>query len=139
LGQSFIQTRSLSSAVSIDILRYLYTEFPTDDPTARLVVLITVFITSENLQSTPDTVQAKLDELGLSPLTKQDVCNILLSPFVDKYQVLLSYARKKVGQKTDGSTGLEEEDIFGIVEEVAYKCLEIACKVIGTSAIIDMA
>lgn len=71
----------------------------------------------------------KLEALGLTPVTRKDVYNILVNPFVDRYQLIIDYAKWGVGVKENGRRGMEESDVRGLVEEVASKCLELACKV----------
>ncbi|KAF9463035.1 hypothetical protein BDZ94DRAFT_648521 [Collybia nuda] len=128
LLKTFLKTRSISSQHTIEILRYLFTDFPTSDPTARLVILVTVFVTSENLHSTTASIHGKLDALGLLPLTRRDVYNILVNPFVERYQVLLEYAKREVTARENGSKGLSAVEIRQLVEEVGAKLLEVACK-----------
>jgi hypothetical protein len=94
-----------------------------------LVILIVVFVSAENLHTDPSVVHSKLEGLGLTPLTKKDAYNILVNPFVERYHNLLDYAREEIGVNEDGTKGMGPKEIRQVVEEVAVKCLEVACKV----------
>lgn len=63
----------------------------------------------------------------MTPVSKRDVYNILVNPFVDRYEVLLKYARWGVNK--DNRSGMAESEIRELLEEVAEKCLELGCKV----------
>ncbi|RDB17847.1 hypothetical protein Hypma_000771 [Hypsizygus marmoreus] len=128
LIKTFIRTRSISTSHIIENLRLLYTDFPSSDPTARLVILITIFIASENLHSSPSAIQTKLEALSLTPVTRKDVFDVLASPFVDRYNTLLDYAKREIVERDDGTKGMGSNEIEEVVEEVASKCLEVACK-----------
>jgi len=128
LLRTFLTTRSLSSISTGDNLLHLFMEYPTADVTVRLVVLIVVFIAAENLHMTMPTIRAKLEGLGMLPLTRRDIYNILVNPFVDKFTSLLDFAKEEVSLKEDGSKGMTSTEIEKLVEEVATKCVEIACK-----------
>jgi hypothetical protein len=92
-------------------------------------VIIVVFISAENNQTSVLDVHSALDALGVVPLTKNDIFNVLINPFVEKYATLLDYARKEVGVKEDGSKGMGPSQVRELVEELAVKCLEVGCKV----------
>lgn len=94
-------------------------------------MLIAIFILPDNLHHSPASLHAQLQVLGLTPVTKKDVSDILLNPFVERYLPLLDYAKKEVGENHDGSRGMGLKEITVLVEEVAGKCLEISCKVCG--------
>ena len=127
--QTFLSTRAISHAATGETLRQLYSDFPSSDPAVRLVVIIVVFISAENNQTSVHDVHSALDALGVVPLTKNDIFNVLINPFVEKYATLLDYARKEVGVKEDGSKGMGPPQIRELVEELAVKCLEVGCKV----------
>lgn len=74
-------------------------------------------------------LRAKLEGLGLMPITRRDIFNILVNPFVEKFTLLLSFASEEIGVKEDGSKGMKESEIEDIATAVAVKCIEIACKV----------
>jgi hypothetical protein len=135
----FLKTRSITTPHTIQILRLLYADFPSSDPTVRLVILLTVFLSSsEHLtQSAPTIIRNKLEPLGLWPITRRDIYNVLTNPFVEKYHAVLEFARSEVGGraisgeggKGEGWTGMGPWEIRELIEEVAVKCLEIECKV----------
>ncbi|KAF9013286.1 hypothetical protein BDQ17DRAFT_1343128 [Cyathus striatus] len=128
LLKTFLTTRSLCNVGIGDTLRFLFRDFPSTDPAARLVILIVIFVAAENLDQTPEYVQAKVDALGVGPVTKKDLYNVLINPFVERYNVLLQYASAAVGVKVNGSPGMENAEVLGLMEQVALKCIEIGCK-----------
>jgi hypothetical protein len=92
-------------------------------------MLIAIFILPENLHHSPASLHAQLQVLGLTPLTRKDVFDILVNPFVERYQPLLDYAKREIGQQEGGTKGMGLADLKALVEEVAMRCLEISCKV----------
>lgn len=68
----------------------------------------------------PTAMRTKLESLGVAPLTRNDIVNVLLNPFVDRHRNAIDYAKIIVG--------LSSKEIRDLVEEVAIKCLEIGCK-----------
>ncbi|KAF8073689.1 hypothetical protein FPV67DRAFT_1576507 [Lyophyllum atratum] len=128
LIKSFVRTRSICWATTMETLRFLYTEFPSSDPAVRLVMLIIFFNTTENLHSSPLAIHRKLEALNLTPVSREDVFNILINPFVDRYQVLLDYAKWELGEKEGGKKGMAPKEFRGLVGDVVSKCLEVACK-----------
>lgn len=88
----------------------------------RLVLLLGVFINEiAPLSATPARLKAKLEPLGVLPITRQDIINLMVNPFTEKFQPILEFARVEVG--------LKQKEIAKLVEEVAVKCLEEGCKV----------
>jgi len=84
--------------------------------------LLGVFINDITpLSATPARLKSKLEPLGVLPITRQDIFNVLINPFVEKYQPILEFARVEVG--------LKQKDVDRLVEEVAIRCLEEGCKV----------
>ncbi|KAF6755958.1 hypothetical protein DFP72DRAFT_990005 [Ephemerocybe angulata] len=128
LLRTFLTTRAISHAATGDTLRQLYSDFPSSDPAVRLVVIIAVFISAESHQTTTQNIHSTLDALGVVPLTRNDVFNVLVNPFVEKYACLINYAKTEIVVKEDGSKGMDPPDIEALVEDVAVKCLEIGCK-----------
>lgn len=92
-------------------------------------MLIVIFLAADNLSTPIPTIRTKLETLGLAPLTRRDAYNILINPFVERYGSLLRYMREEAGTKSEGSGGMNEEEITHLLTDVATKCLEIACKV----------
>ena len=69
----------------------------------------------------------RLKSLGLLPITRQDVFNVMVNPFVEKYQSILEFARTEVG--------LSQKEIGVLVQEVAVRCLSEGCKAVGMNFI----
>jgi ATP-dependent Lon protease len=99
----------------------------------RLVVLVVVFIAADNLHMTHTALRSKLEAVGLGPITRRDIVNILVNPFVERYNAVINFARQEVNMGDDGLKGLIPQETDEIVEEVAARCLEIACKVSSCS------
>lgn len=117
----FVNTRYITAATTVASLTQLYTDFPSPDPTARLVLLLGVFINDHTpLSATPIRLKSKLEPLGLLPITKQDIFNVMINPFVEKYQSILEFARIEVG--------LSQKEIGMLVQDVAVRCLAEGCK-----------
>lgn len=123
--QLFVKSRSIISTYTINVLRQLYTDFPSTDPMVRVVMLLTVCLSDSMwLAPMPEAVASfreKLEAIGLLPLTKEDLFNIMINPFVEKHNVLLEYAKEDLG--------MSAKDIKDLVQDVAIKCLEIGSKV----------
>ncbi|KAF8195571.1 hypothetical protein BJ912DRAFT_1021259 [Pholiota molesta] len=125
---TFLTTRSISSVSTGDILLHLFADFPSTDVSVRLVVLVVVFIAADNLHMTHTALRSKLEAIGLGPITRRDIVNILVNPFVERYNAVINFARQEVNMGDDGLKGLIPQETDEIVEEVAARCLEIACK-----------
>ncbi|KAG0694532.1 hypothetical protein DFH29DRAFT_985243 [Suillus ampliporus] len=118
----FAKTRSITSAYTINVLRHLYADFPSTNPTVRIVMLLTACL-SDNVLAQPNpsgTLKSKLEPLGLLPLTRKDVVDILTNPFVEKHSALVDFAKDEMN--------LGSSDIKDILQEVALKCLKIGSK-----------
>jgi hypothetical protein len=79
---------------------------------------------SDNVLVQPNlsgTLRSKLEPLGLLPLTRKDVVDILTNPFVEKHSALVDFAKDEMN--------LSSSDIKDILQEVAVKCLKIGSKV----------
>ncbi|KAF8895518.1 hypothetical protein BD779DRAFT_1499942 [Infundibulicybe gibba] len=126
LLKTFLKTRSISNPITNEVLRYLYTDFPSSDSSVRIVILVAVFISAENMQLAPATVHSRLETLGLLPITKKDLYNVLVNPFVERFSVLLEYAREEVGEGSE--KGMNEGGVVQLIEESVAKCMEVACK-----------
>ncbi|KZT25395.1 hypothetical protein NEOLEDRAFT_1156310 [Neolentinus lepideus HHB14362 ss-1] len=121
LTKMFVTTRSITTVYTINVLRQLWADYPSDDPTVRLVMLLTVFLSDNCLaHTTPATLKTKLDALGLTPLSRKDIYDVLINPFVERYTPILEYGKVEVG--------LDSRGIKLLLEEVTLKCLEINCK-----------
>ncbi|KAN0087454.1 hypothetical protein V8E55_006075 [Tylopilus felleus] len=125
LMKLFVKSRSITSTYTINVLRQLYADFPSTDPMVRVVMLLTVCLSDGTwgLSAVPEAITAfhnKLEVIGLLPLTREDLFNIMINPFVEKHALLLEYAKEE--------TGMSAKDIKDLVQDVAIKCLEIASK-----------
>lgn len=105
---------------TISILRKLYTDFPSQDPTVRLVLLLTVFLSKHLERNTPSALKAKFVTLGLTPLSRKDIFNVLVNPFIEKYNPVIEFAKTEVK--------MLPQELRELVEEVAIRCLEVGCK-----------
>ncbi|KAF9220958.1 hypothetical protein BS17DRAFT_786268 [Gyrodon lividus] len=125
LMKLFVKTRSITTTYTVNVLRQLYADFPSTDPTVRIVMLLTVFLSDSTLLITAipqalASMKGKLGALNLLPLTKEDLINVMTNPFVEKQTLLLEYAKEDMGMNV--------KEIKGLVQEVAIKCLEIGSK-----------
>ncbi|KAF7982917.1 hypothetical protein HWV62_25194 [Athelia sp. TMB] len=119
----FIKTRSITNNSTIPVLRALYSDFPSTDPTVRLVIILTVFVPTTPTTTptmTAPAMRAKLESLGVAPLSRTDIVNVLLNPFIDRHRAVIDYAKVVIG--------MDPKEIHELVEEVAIKCLEVGCK-----------
>lgn len=120
----FVKTRSITTTTTIHVLRTLFLDFPSHDPTVRLVLILTVFLSCSSNNSSdrtsPATLKTKFEILGLTPLTRKDIINVMLNPFIEKYASVVMYAKVEIG--------LMSAEIKDLVQEVAIKCLEVGCK-----------
>ena len=112
-----------------EILVHLFTDFPSTDVAVRLVILIVIFVAADNLHMPTSTIHRKLENLGLTPLTRRDAYNVLINPFVERYLSVMEYAQEEIGVQEDGSQGMSGAEIDTLLVEVGVKCLEIGCKV----------
>ncbi len=134
--QLFLNTRSVTTAHTALVLRVLYKDFRSEDPTVRLVMLLTIFLsdptpvplqiwhtteTSPAIARFVDACSDEIEELEIGPLTRKDIVDILLSKFVpDRFGGILAYARSVLDLNADATRS--------IITEVALGCLEIGCK-----------
>ncbi|KIJ64454.1 hypothetical protein HYDPIDRAFT_175437 [Hydnomerulius pinastri MD-312] len=124
LTKLFVKTRSITTTYTVNVLRQLYADFPSSDPTVRTVMLLTVFLSDSTLSTTVTplalaTLKAKLEALNLTPLTKDDLLNVMTNPFVEKLTILLEFAKEME---------MSAKAIKDLVQEVAVQCLEIGSK-----------
>lgn len=120
----FLRTRSSHNS---QILRQLFTDFPSSDPSVRIVLLMTVFTNPEGGHVSSSTIKSRLEPLKLSPLTRMDICNVFINPFLERFNPLLEYLRTEI-QRPDGGKGMDPVGIRALVEDVAVRCLELECK-----------
>ncbi|KAG6336050.1 hypothetical protein ID866_3023 [Astraeus odoratus] len=122
LLQLFIKTRAIMTGYTINVVRQLYADFPTADPTVRTVMLLTVFLFDG---STPPaspltSVKSKLEALGLLPVVRQDLMDLLINPFIERPSVLLDYAREEMG--------MGREAMKDLALEATLRCLGVCSK-----------
>ncbi|OSX59849.1 hypothetical protein POSPLADRAFT_1075353 [Postia placenta MAD-698-R-SB12] len=136
LTKLFVNTRSISNTFTNHVLSTLYRDFTSQDPTVRLVLLCTVFfsevpllptslsITSASsgpLNNYVTTCREKIEGLGLAPITRQDLFEVLVNRFApDRFGGILEYGRRVVG--------LDKTEISALLRDVAFACLEVGCK-----------
>ncbi|KAN0125319.1 hypothetical protein V8E53_015599 [Lactarius tabidus] len=114
-----IKTRAITMPTTGAALRYLWRDFPSSNPTARLVILLTVFIGGPT--ATVDVLHSDLRCLNLTPVSTEDIAHVLLSPFVEHFSSTLSYAKTHCG--------INDEIAFSsFLADVAVRCLEVASK-----------
>ncbi|KAH6912697.1 hypothetical protein BKA70DRAFT_1559177 [Coprinopsis sp. MPI-PUGE-AT-0042] len=129
LLKTFLNTRAISHSGTGDILRQLYSDYPSTNPAVRLVVIISIFIAAESSRSDTQQIHSNLEAAGLTPLSRNDMYNVLINPFVEKYAAVIDYASEEVGMSDlDGEKGMSGSQIDELIQEVARKCLEIGCK-----------
>ncbi|KIJ54821.1 hypothetical protein M422DRAFT_221215 [Sphaerobolus stellatus SS14] len=134
----FLRTRSIIHPPTVLTIQELYRDFsPTySSSSPRLVVLITVFCTPPSVglvyadaerssgstipRVTRETLKAKLEHLGVLPLTKRDLLDILISPWCERLHPLLLWARVEME--------MTEKELFVLAEEAALKSLGTSCK-----------
>ncbi|KAI0304324.1 Squalene/phytoene synthase-domain-containing protein [Multifurca ochricompacta] len=115
----FIKTRSITTPSAGASLRFLWKDFPSSNPTARLVMLLTVFI--GNSTASVVTLHSELERLHLTPVSTEDIAHVLLSPFVEYFSPILRYAR--------AHCRIDDDTMFSsFLADVAVRCLEVASK-----------
>ncbi|KAI0260220.1 hypothetical protein BC834DRAFT_1012888 [Gloeopeniophorella convolvens] len=114
-----LATRSITTSSAAISLRYLWKDFPSQDTTARLVMLLTVFLGSPS--AGPDTLHAELQRLNLVPVSEDDIIHILLNPFVENLSPILAYAAAHCGISDSSTLG-------PFLAEIVVRCMEIALK-----------
>ncbi|KAI0761934.1 hypothetical protein BD413DRAFT_616676 [Trametes elegans] len=130
LIKMFLNTRSVTSGYTASVLRVLHKDFPSEDPTVRLVLLLTIFHSEPTLPSTTtpailagyvEACHEEIEEMGLGPLTRKDITDVLLSKFVpERFGGILEYARSVVE--------MDKGEMDRTLTDVALGCLEIGCK-----------
>lgn len=91
-------------------------------------MLLTVFLPG-NVSLTVSSLRDQLAGLKLSPITKNDLRNLLISPWMEDFEGIVSYMRKEVLSDVTGRKGMLPVEISALMDEVALRCLEIGCKV----------
>jgi hypothetical protein len=96
-------------------------------------MLITVFCTSPSSgilyaesSSTPPkltcaVLKAKLEHIGILPLTRADLVDILTSPWCEKHGPVFMWAKEQMH--------MTDQQLQALAEEVAVRSLGMSCKV----------
>ncbi|THH30656.1 hypothetical protein EUX98_g3535 [Antrodiella citrinella] len=123
----FINTRSITLPNIGATLRHLYLDFPSKDPTVRVVLLLQIFIStlggqsSLNVPSFVPTCKEKIDDLGLSPIKRTDLLEALANNFApEHFGGILDFGRVEMK--------MSRNEVEGLVQELAFRCLESSCK-----------
>ncbi|KAI0051401.1 hypothetical protein FA95DRAFT_1602653 [Auriscalpium vulgare] len=114
----FVNTRSVLDRATGSVFRHLWKDFPSKDPIARLVMLLTFFAGSSH--PSVSTLHSELKKLKMLPITRQDIFRILVNPFVECWGFPLKYAKTHCG--------FDEEEITDFIKDVAVHCLEVSAK-----------
>ena len=101
---------------------------PSDDPNVRLVMILATFLSNEHAYATPTSIHQKLETLGATPITRVDIHEVLMNPFVEKPETVINYAKRMVANE-NGTKGLLDEEILELLSEVAAQCLQVGSKV----------
>ncbi|CUA72516.1 Transcriptional activator protein DAL81 [Rhizoctonia solani] len=148
----FRNTRSVTFSKIISLIQSLHSNYPNPtDPKIRHVLLLTVFCSpmatrADWSEEMLPQILEKLVDLGLTQppvqdgmpehskprsldlkgipkaLSREELVNVLLSPFVENERPCIAYARSKSGM------GLEEWAITQLKGDVAVDCLPISSK-----------
>lgn len=101
-------------------------------------MLITVFCTSPSSgilyvdsPTTPSkltcaVLRAKLEHLGVLPLTKSDLSDVLTSPWCERHTPVFMWAEEEMN--------MDEQQRRALAEDVAVRSLGISCKVWNVSS-----
>ena len=116
------------------VIKKLYEDFPSDDRTVRLVMLCNIFFAdvkgvpndlsetgTSSLVEHVEKCEGKIEKLGLGPITRQDLLDVLTNKFApDNFGGILEYGRTVVG--------LSAQDMDELRRATALASLEIGCK-----------
>jgi hypothetical protein len=119
LVKSFIRFHSITTSSIEASLSYLWKDFPSQNPVAQLVMLLTIFISCP--KATADTLHISLERLNLTPVSSEQIALVLLSPFVEQFSSILQYARVycEIG---------DDMAFSSFLADVAVRCLEVSSK-----------
>ncbi|KAI0781991.1 hypothetical protein C8Q75DRAFT_789273 [Abortiporus biennis] len=130
----FAKTRSVASPPIANVLRQLFTDFPSKDPIVRVVLLLQIFL-SEHLAVTPlipglaglsltqyvRACKQKIEDIGLNPVKRTDLLEVLANKFApDRFVGILEYGRTELA--------MSRNEVEGLIQELAIRCLEVGCK-----------
>ncbi|KAG6890646.1 hypothetical protein C0995_006622 [Termitomyces sp. Mi166 len=128
LIKTFVNTRSICYPATIEPLRLLYSDYPSSNLTVRLVMLV-IFFNAIEINTCSGIIHTKLEALNLTPITRKDVFNVLLNPFISHPQLVIDYATLEMGHPEEERKGMSTQEVRKLVEDVISICLEASCKV----------
>ncbi|KAK7689999.1 hypothetical protein QCA50_006641 [Cerrena zonata] len=139
----FVNTRSVTNPITHAVIRQLFFDYPSRDPTVRVVLLLQVFLSERPVQIiTPSGrisyadayirfCKDKIESLNLNPVTRDDLFGVLVNRFApDRFDGVLEYAKRVLD--------MSRHDLEELARDVAFKCLEIGCKGKMLEKLIDM-
>ncbi len=91
-------------------------------------MLLTVFLPGDNNLNVTN-VREQLATLKLGQITKTDMRNLMINPYMEHFNGLVDYMRQEVVSDVTHKKGMTSSEVLTLVEEVACRCLEIGCKV----------
>jgi hypothetical protein len=85
-------------------------------------MLLTIFIGCP--KATPDTLHLSLERLNLTPVSSEQIANVLLTPYLEQFSSVLHYARVycEIG---------DDMTFSPFLADVAVRCLEVPSKVLS--------
>lgn len=92
-------------------------------------MLLTVFIPPEHSIATLAGITSRLAPLNMGPLTRSDLCNVLINPLMEKFNPLLEYMRTEAVMTDDGVRVMSQKEIRAVIEDVAARCVRLETKV----------
>ncbi|KAH8825385.1 hypothetical protein DL96DRAFT_1712383 [Flagelloscypha sp. PMI_526] len=121
LLKMFHRSRGISSESLAATARRLFKDFPAQDLQIRHTMLLTACFTRQgNHETSPIVLRGFIDDMGLSPVSFEDLKYLLLSPFIERPNGILNYARHHCKL----SRAKQKE----LLTAVAKRCLTIPCK-----------
>ncbi|KAG6897068.1 hypothetical protein C0992_004309 [Termitomyces sp. T32_za158] len=117
LIKTFATTRSICYQTSTEPLGLLFSDHPSSNPTARLVMLV-IFFNAIELNTCPRTIHSKLEARNLTPIMRKDVFNVLLNPFISDPHPIIDYAILEMGHPEEERKGMstQEGNLLGHLE-----------------------
>lgn len=134
--QLFANTRSIGNPNTAAVLRHLFSDFPSEDSTVRVVLLLQIFLSETPMQhpgATPGlpggvtlteyvrSCRETIVTMNLHPVKRTDLLEVLVNKFApERFHGILEYGKVVMG--------MAKGEIEGLLQEVAIRCLEIGCK-----------
>ncbi|KAF7797419.1 hypothetical protein EIP86_008614 [Pleurotus ostreatoroseus] len=134
LIKTYANTRSIAHANCYGTLRQLYMDFPSRKPLVRQVLILQIFLSipctpgqafpaavSSSLERYVDACKQKIENVGVGPIKRTDLLEVLSSRFApENFEGIIEYGRTVLH--------MSRNEIEGLVQEVAFRSLEISCK-----------